>query len=125
MAKVLLFNIEDAKGIKIKNLCRKLYFEAQDVEKTQFGYKLGYLLGASDDDSVSRDEDFDDEMLYLADIDSGMLNIFLAQLRRLKAPVALKAVKTETNMAFTAYELHREISAEREALARGLQAHEQ
>lgn len=123
MAKVLLFNIGDRKGIGIKNLCRKLYFESQDVEKEQFGNKLGYLLGLTDDDSLTPGEDFDGEMLYLVDIDGGMLNIFLRQLRLKKLPVALKAVKTDSNIGFTAYELYRELSAEHDAIARGTQAH--
>lgn len=123
MATVLLFNIDDNKGIRIKNLCRKLYFEYRDVEKAEFGQKLGCLLGSEDGGSPTDASDFDEEMLYLADIDSGMLSIFLAQLRRIKAPVALKAVKTDTNVGYTAYELYREISAERAAIARGEQAH--
>lgn len=123
MAKVLLFNIEDGKGIKIKNLCRKLYIETQEVDKAQFGCQMGYLLGMSDDATVQQDADFDDEMLYLVDIDGGMLNLLLSQLRKNKATVALKAVKTDTNLGFTAFELHREISAEREALANGIKAH--
>ena len=123
MAKVLLFNIEDGKGIRIKNLCRKLYFESEDVPKERFGCKLGDLLEHSADVSSSDGEDFDEEMLYLADIDGGMLNIFLAQLRRVKAPVALKAVGTETNRQFTVCELYREISAERDAIASGQIAH--
>lgn len=123
MAKVLLFNIEGSKGIRIKNLCRKLYFESQDVEKSQFGCKLAALIGLSDDKRISSGEDFDEEMMYLADIDGGMLDIFLSQLRRIKAPVTLKAVKTSVNMEFTAYELYRELSAERAAIARGTQAH--
>ncbi len=123
MAKVLLFNIEDRKGIGIKNLCRKLYIESQDVAKDQFGHKLGYLIGLTDDDTQTVGEDFDGEMLYLVDIDGGMLSIFLRQLRLKKLPVALKAVKTDTNVTFTAYELYRELSAERDAIARGTQAH--
>lgn len=123
MPKVLLFNIDDGKGIKIKNLCRKLYIETQDVEKAQFGHKLGYLLGLSEDPAHTAGEDFDDEMLYLFDIDGGMLNILLSQLRLKKVPVALKAVKTDTNLGFTAYELFRELSAEREAIARNMRAH--
>ena len=123
MAKVLLFNISDPKAIKIKNLCRKLYFESEQIEKDRFGETLGRLLGQSDDTGSSDGEDFDEEMLYLADIDGGMLNIFLAQLRRQKTPVALKAVKTDTNAAFSVYELYRELSAERNAIARGTQAH--
>lgn len=123
MPKVLLFNIDDSKGIRIKNLCRKLYFESQDIEKDRFGCKLSFLLGLSDDDSTADGADFDEEMLYLSGIDGGMLNIFLSQLRRVKAPVGLKAVQTDTNMGFTAFELYRELSAEREAIARGQQAH--
>ena len=68
-------------------------------------------------------EGFDEEMLYFSEFSSGMLDIFLAQLRRQKCPVALKAVQTETNLQFTACELYRELSAEREAIARGQQAH--
>lgn len=123
MATVLLFNIESNKGIRIKNLCRKLYFEYRDVEKAEFGQKLGFLLGESADGKTADVLDFDEEMLYLADIDGGMLSVFLAQLRRIKAPVTLKAVKTETNVNYTPCELYREISAEHEAIAQGRQAH--
>ena len=123
MAKVLLFNIESGKGIKIKNICRKLYIEYEDVEKERFGRTMGALLGLSSDPPSAEDADFGDELLYLADIDGGMLSILLSQLRLKKVPVALKAVKTETNLSYTAYELWKEISAEREALANGTQAH--
>lgn len=119
MATVLLFNIDDNKGIRIKNLCRRLYFECRDVEKSDFGRTMGYLLSEDGDPAVREGADFDEEMLYLADIDGGMLSIFLAQLRRIKAPVALKAVRTDTNAGFTACELYRELSAERDAIANG------
>lgn len=123
MAKVLLINIDDKKVIKIKNICRKLYFGYDEIEKTDFGHTLGYLLGLSDNASVTPGEDFDDEMLYLVDIDGGMLNIFLSQLRKEKATVPLKAIKTDTNTGFSVYALFRELSAERDAIARGTQAH--
>ena len=123
MAKVLLFNIESGKGIKIKNICRKLYIDYQDVEKERFGCTMGALLGLNEDRTVSEGADFDEELLYLADIDGGMLNILLSQLRLKKVPVALKAVKTDTNLGFTAYALYRELSAEREAIKKGMQAH--
>ena len=63
------------------------------------------------------------QVLYLADINGGLLSVFLDQLKRKKASVDLKAVKTETNVNYTAYELYKEISAEREAIARGKSAH--
>lgn len=123
MATVLLYNIEPKKEIKIKNLCRKLYFGFRTVEKEEFGYRLSYLLELSDDDTIGEGEDFSEEMLYLSGIDSGMLNIFLSQLRLKDVPVVLKAVMTETNLGFNSYELYHELKAEREAIEKGKTAH--
>ena len=123
MGTVLLFNIEAKKAIAIKNLCRNLYLDYREIAPEDFGRTLGFLLGLTDDSSTKHESGFDEEMLYFSEFSSGMLDIFLAQLRRQKCPVALKAVQTETNLQFTACELYRELSAEREAIARGQQAH--
>lgn len=123
MAEVLLFNIPDSKGIKIKNICRKLFISSRDVDKSMFGCRMRTILGMDDEPAITEDADFDGEMLYLVDIAGGMLDILLGQLRRNKATVALKAMKTESNLAFTACELYHELSAEREAIAKGTTAH--
>ena len=123
MAEVLLFNIEKSKAVKIKMLCRKFFMEATEVSNEDFGCTISYLLGMSEDREGAENSDFSEEMLYFADVNGGLLSIFLEQLKRRKVNVALKAVKTPTNVNFTAYELYREISAEREAIARGESAH--
>lgn len=123
MAEVLMFNIEKSKAAKIKMLCRKFFVEATEVSKEDFGCKISYLLGLSENREGSVNSDFSEEMLYFADINGGVLSILLDQLRRKKTPVALKAVKTDVNVNFTPYELYREISAEREAITRGESAH--
>ncbi len=123
MAVVLMFNIEKSKAVKIKVLCRKFFMEATEVSKEDFGCKISYLLGMSEYREGAENSDFSEEMLYLADINGGLLSVFLDQLKRKKASVGLKAVKTETNVNFTPYELYNEISAEREAIARGESAH--
>ncbi|MBQ9515831.1 MAG: DUF3783 domain-containing protein [Ruminococcus sp.] len=123
MAEILLFNIPDSKGIKIKNICRKLFIGARDVDKSDFGCRMKTILGLSDEGAVDLNADFDGEMLYLVDI-GGMLDILLSQLRRNKVTVALKAMKTDSNLEFTAAELYRELSAEREAIAKGMTAHD-
>ena len=123
MAEILMFNIEKSKAVKIKMLCRKFFMEATEVSKENFGCKISYLLGMLEDREGAENSDFSEEMLYFADVNGGLLSILLDQLRRIKAPVALKAVKTEANVNFTPYELYREISAEREAIARGESAH--
>lgn len=123
MAEILMFNIEKSKAIKIKMLCRKFFMEAKEVSKEDFGCTMSYLLGMSDAGGRAENSDFSEEMLYFAGFDRGIFGIFLDQLKRQKANVALKAVQTEANVHFTAYELYREISAEREAITRGTSAH--
>lgn len=123
MAEILMFNIEKSKAVKIKMLCRKFFVTATEVPREDFGCKISRLLGISEDSEAAEGSDFSDEMLYFADVNGGLLGIFLDKLRKNKANVALKAVKTETNVDFTAFELYKELFAEREAIARGESAH--
>lgn len=124
MTKVLLYNLSGKKAIEIKNLCRKLNIEYSDVAKNDYGYKLGYLVNQIENNVKGEGEDFSDEMLYLSDFGEGILNLFLSLLRKKKCSVDLKAVMTETNINFTSYELHNEISAEHNAIKRGETFHQ-
>lgn len=124
MATVLLYNIEKSKAVKIKLLCRQFFLDAREVLKEDYGKKLSFLLGLSDDGTEEPFEDFSEEMLYLADIPDSFLPLFLNQLKRKKAPVSLKAVKTDVNITFTSTQLYRELVSEREAIAQGKRAHE-
>lgn len=116
MTEVLMYNIEDGKRLKIKLLCNKLNIRTREVEKSEFGLKISTLLGLDDDKTVKPDSDFDGEMLYLSDFYGSMLNIFLNRLKRQKTPVALKAIKTESNIGFTSCELYNELCEEHKAL---------
>lgn len=125
MSEVLIYNLSSVKDAKLKMLCRKLNISARSVEKDEYGYTLGCLLGLSADDTRRDGADFDGEMLYISGLRGGMLNLFLDQLKRNKLIIPLKAIETETNVTFTSCELYRELSAEREAIAKGMSAHEQ
>ena len=116
MTEVLMYNIEDGKRLKNKLLCNKLNIRAREIEKSEFGLKISTLHGIDDDKTVKPDSDFDGEMLYLSDFYGSMLNIFLNQLKRQKTPVALKAIKTDSNIGFTSYELYNELCEENKAL---------
>lgn len=124
MSMVLIYNLDPAKDAKLKMLCRRLNIGSRSVDKSEYGYKLGYLAGISDDSQITDGESFDGEMLYISGIRGGMLNLFIDQLRRNKIIVPLKAIHTPTNEGFTSYELYRELCAERDAIAKGTNAHD-
>ena len=121
---VLLYNIEKRKSIEIKNLCRKMNVGYTDVDKSDYGYRLGYLLNIDDNSVKAEGDDFSGEMMLLVDFNNGILDLFLSLLRKKKCTVALKAVLTDTNKNFTSYELFSEISKEHEAMSRGESYHQ-
>ena len=124
MGEILIYNLAPEKDAKLKMLCRKMLIGARSVEKEEYGYTLGYLLGLSQDAVIRESGDFNGEMLYIAGLEGGMLNLFLHQLRRNKLIIPLKAIQTETNLGFTSAELYRELSAEREAIEKGAPFHQ-
>lgn len=125
MSMVLIYNLDSAKDAKLKMLCRKMNIGSRSVDKSEYGHKLGYLIGVSDESQITDGDDFDDGMLYISGIRGGMLNLFIDQLRRNKIIVPLKAIHTPTNEGFTSYELYKELCAERDAIAKGTNAHDQ
>ncbi len=124
MAKVLLYNIHPTKAAKLKMLCRNFFIEAVEVAPADYGKKIADLLSGGGSGEAP-EASFNEEMVYFADINGGFLNLVLDRMRRQKLGVALKAVKTDTNVQFTSFELFRELSAERDAIAKGTTAHEE
>ena len=123
MSEILIYNLGADRELKLKMLCRKMNISARSVEKSEYGRTLGSLLGITQDAAVHEGEDFDGEMLYISGLTGGMLHLFLDQLKRKKLIIPLKAIQTDVNLTFTSYELYRELSAERAAIAKGMQAH--
>lgn len=123
MPEILLYNIEPKKSAGIKLLCSTFAIGYREIDPADFGRPIGALLGLSDSSGIQPDAAFDEELLYFVDIDGGLLDILLFQLRKRKLTVPLKAVKTDTNITFTSWELYRELSAEREAIRKGMTAH--
>lgn len=125
MSLVLLYNLSGKKAIDIKMICHKLNLTNKTVEKDEFGYKLGYLCNKDNDNTVYTYNDFEDEMLLLADLPNSTFDKFLKMLRQKKATVELKAILTQTNKEFTSSQLFEEISKERLAIQNGNLAHNQ
>ena len=125
MSLVLLYNISGKKSIDIKMICHKLNLTNKTIEKDEYGYKLGYLCNKDNDDTVYPYNDFNDEMLLMADLPNSTFDKFLKMLRQKKATVDLKAVLTQTNKEFTSSQLYEEISKEHHAIKSGNFAHNQ
>ncbi len=120
MAKVLLYNIIDAnKRMKIKLSLFKTGLSCLDIQPEEFGHPLGYLLGLDGFAPSGSGEAFSDEMLVMYDLNPQQFSALLDSLRSGGTPVALKAVVTETNLAWSSSRLHRELAAEHRAMSKG------
>ena len=118
MTGVLLYNIGREKLPKIKFILFKLGLSAREVSPAEFDRPIGALAGLEGFDAAETDagEPFAGEMLVLCGLSSAQFSAFLNALRQNRCTVALKAVLTETNAAWSAARLYRELAAEHAAL---------
>lgn len=118
MTNVLLYNIGKDKLPKIQFVLFKLGLRARQVSPTEYAQPIGYLAGLEGiaPTEEAPGEPFTGEMLVMAGLSPQQFSAFLNALRQNRCTVALKAVLTETNAAWDSQRLHRELSAEHEAL---------
>lgn len=123
---VLLYNLENEKGRKIKTLCLTLKLRARSVGVEDFGQPLDSVLGLEPAlDTPSQSEMFSDEMMVMAGLSSHQMNSLLQGFRKKKIPpVELKAVLTATNGQWNGYKLREELYLEHQAMLRGENLHE-
>ena len=115
---VLCYNLQPEKLGRLRVLALRLGIGVRVVEPEKFGLPVGALAGVLDaPETVEEAEPFSDEMLVMAHFRPGMLDAFLNGFRQNRIPsVKLKAMLTETNAAWSAARLHREILAEHEQM---------
>ena len=113
MPKVLLFNIRDTdKRMKIRVAALRAGLEAMEVGEADFARPIGSLFGLDGFAPAEEAETFSDEMLVMQELSSPLLDAMRAS----GATVALKAVLTEQNSAWSAAALCRELRREHEAM---------
>ena len=121
---VLLYNLDDPKGAKIRRMALPLGLRTRLVAPEQYGLTLAALTEGEEPESPWAGEGFEEEMLLLVNCPGPLLDRFLQGFRRNKIPpVALKAVLTPTNRDWTSLQLREELAKERAAIARGNAAH--
>ena len=120
MTNILMVNIARLdKRLKIAAIANRLGLSVKTVGPQDFAKPIGVLAGAAEDLPEGDGTPFSEEMLVLCSVDEGTFHEFLGQLRSQKVPVALKAVLTEHNAAWSVSALYRAISQERQAMMQG------
>ncbi len=117
MPTVLLYNVQDpARRMAVKLCLHRLGLRCRDVSPEEQGQPLGLLLGLEGYAPGEAAETFTEEMLVMHQLSGTQFSALLDALRRAGISVALKAVVTETNVAWTSERLHRELAAEHAAM---------
>lgn len=115
--KILLYNLSSSKGFKIEKLCKRLHIEPVHIKKEEYGYRLGYLCGLSEEKAGNETKDaISEEMLVMAGFTEELLEKFLKEYRLMHIePILLKAVLTESNKEWASIDLYKELVEERNA----------
>ena len=126
---VLYYSPETTDKIRIlKSVLVRMGIRIRNIGPEQAGQKVGYLAGIEGfaEQPGEPGEDLPvipEEMLVLHGFSSSRLDELLRQLRRAGASVALKAVLTESNCAWSFHQLYEEIRAEHEMMTAGKTKH--
>lgn len=114
--KILLFSVAVQKVGKIEALCKKLGITVMQVEKSDYGQKLGAIAGVSGfkkDGTGYSGSDFPAEMLIFSGMNSSQIDVFLAEYKKSGIePIGCKAIVTPDNVFWSAEKLFREILKE-------------
>ena len=121
---LLLCNIPAEKMGVLRLLSVRLGLKLTAVPPERQGLTVEALVNGDTAEGAA-DDSFAEEMLVLCGVGAGAMNLLLAELRRRHVPIALKAVMTPTNAAWTMQQLHAELCREREAMEKGESAHKQ
>lgn len=117
---VFTFNLNENRLAKLRFICFKLGLLVRPVPPAQFDHHIAAIVGLAGPEAEPSANTFADEMLLFHNLSDHQLNQFLTACRQQRfAPVALKAVVTPDNAAWTAVELHAELWQERQAVLSG------
>lgn len=123
---ILTFNLNETRLSRLRFLCMKLGLAVRPVPAEDFCQPISALCGLSAPAEAAQAEAFPEEMLIFCHMDNAQVNRFLQTARQMRfAPVALKAVLTPTNAAWTPVQLCAELKDERAAVMKGEAAHEE
>ena len=123
---ILTFNLNENRLSKLRFICMKLGLAVRPVPAEECCQPISALCGLSAPADAAPAEAFSEEMLIFCHMDNAQVNRFLQTARQMRfAPVALKAILTPTNAAWTPAQLCAELKQERQAVMQGTTTHEE
>ncbi len=122
---VLLYQMEESKAQKIRQICFSMGIKPILVGKDQENAPIGLLAGARDWRNPlmapgGEAPPMAEEMLLMAGFSEALMDAFLGRLRRMGASVSLKAILTDQNAVWNGSQLQAELKQEREAFLKTL-----
>lgn len=119
--KVLLYNLStDARGLAIKRYFRRNHIACKMVSPSEYSEMLGYLLGwplFQKNTKGVRFANFTEEMMVMDGFSDKQLDALLQFFQQEQlAPIALKAVATQSNVAWDSIQLYTALSEEHRRL---------
>lgn len=115
---LLTYHIPAKRASKLRVIAMRLGIRVKAVETWEYLQPIGGFTGDCPGyESFYDGEGFRDEMLVMAHFPQSLFSRFLQELRSAQLLIPLKCVLTETNRGWNSLELHRELCAERDALA--------
>ena len=117
MPTLLLCNLPPEKRAAVWGIAIQCGCRCVTVEKEQFGSTLAQIL-ADEPGGAPPDQPFTEELLVLSGLSDQQMDTLLTFLRQKRIFIALKAVVTPTNAAWTVQKLYGELCRERAAFAR-------
>ena len=109
---LLCAGFDTGKLMRLSFLAASMGIEMKEVKKDQQGMTLGALCGLEPQANGRAPGGISREMLVMAFFPDGLMDRFLKALRDTGDAVALKAVLTPHNRAWTLEKLYREIQME-------------
>ncbi len=117
---VLLYHFSGTKrGRILKGILVSMGVRIKNVELSEYGRPLGALAGVLEEEKQKEDggDDFAEEMMIMCGFTQSMIQELLTRIRRQRmAPVALKAILTETNQNWNSREIYEELKKEHEMM---------
>lgn len=118
---LLCYNLEKEKYGKVRLAAMRFKVRVRPVGREEYACPLVALCDGKEPAQADAAGSFQDEMLVMAYFPQVLVTQFLQALRKAGAAIALKAVLTPTNAAWSSLTLHGELCKERQALESGAQ----